>query len=83
MGKVLQECCKRLSGTSLPETVSAKPALESGTVATAFALALALTSHQPPALAEVESDTGPPFAASFAEAILQRCLLGHAPPSLA
>jgi hypothetical protein len=31
----------------------------------------------------VESDTGPPFAKTFAESILQRSLLAHAPPSLA
>jgi len=29
-----------------------------------------------------EVDTGPPFAASFAESVLQRSLLAHAPPSL-
>jgi hypothetical protein len=28
-------------------------------------------------------DTGPPFVSSFAELILQRSLLSHAPPSLA
>jgi hypothetical protein len=30
-----------------------------------------------------ELDTGPPFAKSFAESILQRSILAHAPPSLA
>jgi hypothetical protein len=29
-----------------------------------------------------EVDTGPPFASSFAEVVLQRSLLAHAPPSL-
>jgi hypothetical protein len=27
-----------------------------------------------------ELDTGPPFAASFAESVLQRSILAHAPP---
>lgn len=30
-----------------------------------------------------EIDTGPPFASSYAELILQRSVLAHAPPSLA
>jgi hypothetical protein len=30
-----------------------------------------------------ELDTGPPFAKTFAESILQRSILAHAPPSLA
>jgi hypothetical protein len=30
-----------------------------------------------------ELDTGPPFAGSFAESVLQRSILAHAPPSLA
>ena len=29
-----------------------------------------------------ELDTGPPFVGSFAESVLQRSLLAHAPPSL-
>ena len=31
----------------------------------------------------LELDTGPPFADSFAESVLQRSILAHAPPSLA
>ena len=31
----------------------------------------------------LELDTGPPFAESFAESVLQRSILAHAPPSLA
>jgi hypothetical protein len=30
----------------------------------------------------LELDTGPPFAGSFAESVLQRSILAHAPPSL-
>ena len=35
------------------------------------------------ALVPLELDIGPPFAVSFAESVLQRSLLAHAPPSLA
>jgi hypothetical protein len=31
----------------------------------------------------IEWDTGPPGAHSFAESVLQRSILAHAPPSLA
>ena len=34
-------------------------------------------------LPPLELDTGPPFAGSFAESVLQRSILAHAPPSLA
>ena len=33
-------------------------------------------------LPSLELDTGPPFAGSFAESVLQRSILAHAPPSL-
>lgn len=33
-------------------------------------------------LRPLELDTGPPLAASFAESVLQRSILAHAPPSL-
>jgi hypothetical protein len=35
--------------------------------------------HRPPQ----ELDTGPPFAGSFAESVLQRSILAHAPPYFA
>jgi hypothetical protein len=35
-----------------------------------------------PATAVPELDTGPPFAGSFAEVVLQRSILAHAPPGL-
>jgi hypothetical protein len=34
-------------------------------------------------LSPLKLDTGPPFAGSFAESVLQRSILAHAPPSLA
>jgi hypothetical protein len=33
-----------------------------------------------PQLSPLELDTGPPFAGSFAESVLQRSILAHAPP---
>ena len=35
-----------------------------------------------PQLSPFELDTGPPFAGSFAESVLQRSILAHAPPVL-
>ena len=43
----------------------------------------ALIALQRNAQAALPLDTGPPDAHSFAELILQRSLLAHAPPSLA
>jgi hypothetical protein len=42
----------------------------------------ARVAHSRAALAPLFFDTGPPGAHSFAELILQRSLLAHAPPSL-
>jgi hypothetical protein len=42
-----------------------------------------ITEHSQTTLVPLFLDTGPPGADSFAELILQRSLLAHAPPSLA
>jgi hypothetical protein len=42
-----------------------------------------ITAYSQSTLAPLFLDTGPPNARSFAELILQRSLLAHAPPSLA
>jgi len=42
-----------------------------------------ITEHSQTTLVPLFLDTGPPCADSFAELILQRSLLAHAPPSLA
>jgi len=39
-----------------------------------------LISAAEPQLSPLELDTGPPFASSFAESVLQRSILAHAPP---
>lgn len=48
-----------------------------------FALALFSPNESQLRLQPLELDTGPPFARSFVESVLQRSLLAHAPPSLA
>jgi hypothetical protein len=43
---------------------------------------ISATETQPHRIS-LELDTGPPFAKTFAESVLQRSILAHAPPSLA
>jgi hypothetical protein len=82
--KTETECCSALHATL---NVPAKKL--AGCDRSLFALRLYFVI--PPILANEpkvtllggEFDTGPPFAETFAESILQRSLLAHAPPSLA
>ena len=75
-------CCKVLRATFI---VGAKIVSKSNNVSVPkWVLAVRIATneaqfHRVP----VELDTGPPAAASFAESILQRSLLAHAPPSKA
>jgi len=48
-----------------------------------FVAPLILRNQPKVTLPSGEFDTGPPFAKTFAESILQRSILAHAPPSLA
>ncbi len=77
------ECCKVLRATlpSLAKTLVAQPALNFA-IQTWF-VALVGMSEQPRLILPLELDTGPPGSVSFAETVLQRSLLAHAPPSLA
>ena len=45
-----------------------------------FATAVLAAEQSRAELHPLELDTGPPFAASFAESVLQRSILAHAPP---
>jgi len=47
-----------------------------------FALLIILAEHVA-SLRPLELDTGPPYYESFAESVLQRSILAHAPPFLA
>jgi hypothetical protein len=75
-------CCKVLRATITGEAkiveVASKDFLpiQSWIVAE---LVFAAETQLPP----LELDTGPPFADSFAESVLQRSLLAHAPPAFA
>lgn len=77
-----QSCCKSLQAPALQ---LAKSPLHFD--ANAFALALdfadyTLTAHLASPASIEPHDTGPPGLISFAESVLQRSLLAHAPPSL-
>lgn len=76
------ECCKVLRATLL--TLSKKAAVFDHFQ---FAFQDYVTALLPlPAKAQLQSplelDTGPPVAGSFAESVLQRSILAHAPPCL-
>lgn len=77
------KCCKSLSA---PTLAFAKSILTlDGGVCTAAELPLAepafsSAQHDSPT---AELDTGPPATTSFAESVLQRSLLAHAPPQVA
>jgi len=74
-------CCKvlraTLAGQGKTVQVTSKDFLPIQTWIIAEAIsAYEAQLHRP----QLEFDTGPPFAASFAESVLQRSLLAHAPP---
>lgn len=76
------KCCNSLSAPSLAfakDILSYETSLFVATDYPAFAQLLFGADHETP-IAEI--DTGPPCGDSFAESVLQRSLLAHAPPSL-
>ena len=82
-GSDTRECCKTLH--SLPAPTPAKVAkLAAEPLATALVWAFMdeARSAQPMRNGQV-LDSGPPLGWSFAEVVLQRSLLSHAPPSAA
>jgi hypothetical protein len=74
------ECCKTLRAT----LVSAKKLVDydAGLLALQpyFVAPLIFRNEPKVTLLGGERDTGPPFAQTFAESILQRSILAHAPP---
>jgi len=74
------ECCKVLRATLL--TLSKNLAAYDTTAFARFDYVVALISaaDQAQLTRIIEWDTGPPGAGSFAESVLQRSLLAHAPP---
>jgi hypothetical protein len=77
------ECCKTLHAT----LVAAKKLVDYDarllTFQPYFVAPVILAIDPKVTLGGGELDTGPPFAKTFAESILQRSILAHAPPSLA
>jgi hypothetical protein len=74
-------CCKSLFATAAPAKISASYDANLFVLQPYFAADFQLvigTSHAP--LAEL--DTGPPDLRTFAESVLQRSILAHAPPVL-
>jgi len=72
-------CCKMLRATLIGEAkvvdVASKTFLQIQDWIVAELISAAETQLSP-----LELDTGPPFAGSFAESVLQRSILAHAPP---
>lgn len=76
-------CCKVLRAT-VAANIEAPASQQTGLVAAQdffIAELLSIDDQDLQPLPE-EIDTGPPFASSYAELILQRSVLAHAPPSL-
>jgi hypothetical protein len=76
------QCCKILR--AVVPTIAKSWTRSDGDVSDIhFSLEDCLLAHFRDALAPLLLDTGPPDAHSFAELILQRSLLAHAPPTVA
>ena len=75
------ECCKIFPTVALPDTVSvhANVAFAHG-LPINFAVDAEAASVASLQSVAIEWDTGPPRSDSFAESVLQRSLLAHAPP---
>jgi hypothetical protein len=77
------ECCKVLRATLPSLAKNLAPPSASALAIPAYLITLFSAPEQRPPLRPFELDTGPPVSISFAETVLQRSLLGHAPPFLA
>ena len=75
-------CCKMLRATITSEAKIVEAASQNFVPIQNWILS-EVVSAPATQLSPLELDTGPPFAGSFAESVLQRSILAHAPPSLA
>jgi hypothetical protein len=77
-------CCKMLRATITGEAKIVQVASKDYLPIQGWIIAETIFADEPQShhLAN-ELDTGPPFAGSFAESVLQRSILAHAPPFLA
>jgi hypothetical protein len=75
-----RECCRAIQGAPVPEKVGGK--FESPQVALEWFAFPPVLSFSPVSQegASLLFEEGPPRAVSFAESVLQRSLLSHAPP---
>jgi hypothetical protein len=74
------ECCKTLRATLLTLSKQTVAFDESQFTAVAYLAVFLPVQTTTSLIRPLELDTGPPFAHSFAESVLQRSLLSHAPP---
>jgi len=74
-------CCKMLRATLAGEAKVVEVASQNFVPIQHWIVA-ELISAAEPRLPALELGTGPPFAGSFAESVLQQSILAHAPPSL-
>ena len=75
-------CCKLLRATVVQPGPSATQPDFTGLLQV-WPATIVFSSEQFRGQQSFELDTGPPFSASFAETVLQRSILAHAPPALA
>jgi hypothetical protein len=73
-------CCKTLRALA-PQAVKSVVAVTISAIAIHDYVTATLVIAPPVSLQSLPLDTGPPYLRTFAETILQRCLLAHAPPS--
>ena len=76
----MRECCRALNAAPVQAKVDVKfdpTKFQLHLYAVSLELAARIAA---PSTTSLFSDTGPPRAMSFAESVLQRSLLGHAPP---
>jgi hypothetical protein len=73
-------CCKRLQANIVPTGKTMARPMWSGALQTFFLPAFSLVDAQKRILSPI-LDTGPPRENTFAELVLQRSILAHAPPA--
>ena len=74
-------CCKMLRATITSDAKVVEVASKTFLPNQDWVVAELISSTETQ-LSPLELDTGPPFAGSFAESVLQRSILAHAPPVL-
>ena len=76
------ECCKTLHATLAAAKDFA--GYDSSLLAPQlYFIGSLISTNDPGRIPAIELDTGPPFRSTFAESVLQRSILAHAPPPLA